>query len=129
MSPELLDDEDADWFSRRYSNAAEVPCVSAPPGARSIFDADAEALQGLARCGSRGNPAASQAADVVAVPRISRLEPGLIRCSRIAVQDTAEYHAAERARRAKQKPPKGKQIGWKKTRGAKLLGVITTVID
>ena len=43
-----------------------------------------------------------------------------VRCERIAVQDTPEYHEAERARRARQKPPKGNKIGWKKTASQKL---------
>lgn len=97
--------------SRVDAHAAPRLEVRAP---RSVFD-----LGAFGPVAVRLNQAPEQSVRV----RIVR-DSGAVRCERIAVQDTPEYHEAERARRARQKPPKGRQIGWKKTRSDKLRGMI-----
>lgn len=117
------EDDDGDWPQPRRVPVAEVAPLKAPPAARSVFEMSSDALDRVARrSGLQGRSSATEPA--VCVPRITRDESGVIRCERIPVQDTAEYHQAERARRARQKLPR--QSGWTKMRlrSRKLLDII-----
>ena len=96
---------------RITADAAPPPEVRAP---RSVWELASACIRAV-RLHQSPEPAVRT--------RIVR-DGSAVRCERIAVQDTPEYHEAERARRARQKPPKGRQIGWKKTRSDKLRGMI-----
>lgn len=62
------------------------------------------------------------ASDAVASPRIVQRTDGAVRVTRIAESETAEWQEREKARRARQRPPK--PVSKARTRGKKLLELI-----
>jgi surface antigen len=105
-------DSPFDFPTRRSVDAHAAPRVEvcAP---RSVFDL--AAFGGTLRVRLRQEP------EPTVRTRIVRDEDsGVIRSERVAAMDTEEWREAERARRARQKPPKGNKIGWKKTASQKL---------
>lgn len=111
---EAADPEDSDWdypeHTRIRATDAPAPKVRAPA---SVFD--------LALCPVRVRMAQTSP-DTGSSTRIVREPNGLVRVTRVAIQETDEWRERERIRRAKQKPPKPSKAA--KTKGEKLMAMI-----